>query len=85
MVLVTIFLRRRIVGQPGVQKSGLTHGKNPSYDALTSAILTTYLDKGTYSKAELLGLAMEAAPLQEQINLVGFQSAGLAYDPFTFL
>ena len=56
-----------------------------SPDALTSAILTTYLDKGTYSKPELLGLAMEAAPLQNQIDLAGFQSAGFAYDPFTFL
>jgi len=28
----TIFLRRRIVGQPGVQIYCFTHGKNPSYD-----------------------------------------------------
>jgi hypothetical protein len=36
----TIFLRRRIVGQPGVQKTHLDHGKNPSYDLIEGFTLS---------------------------------------------
>jgi hypothetical protein len=53
-------------------------------DALTNAIFTTYLERGTYTKAGLLEMASQVASLESRIDLVGLQTDGIAYTPFAF-
>ena len=51
-------------------------------DGLSAFVYTNYLDSGTYSKATLLELATSVKALENQIDLIGLQSHGLAYTPF---
>jgi hypothetical protein len=55
-------------------------GANP--DAFTEAVYRTYLDNGTYTRADLLELAAGVSALENQINLVGIRAEGIGYVPF---
>jgi hypothetical protein len=53
-------------------------------DGLTEAVYTTYLANGTYNRAQILTLAVNAADsgsgtISSQINLTGLQSNGLLF------
>lgn len=51
-------------------------------DAFTEALLTSYLDKGSMTKASLLSLASGVGVLESQINLTGLQTEGLLFTSF---